>query len=236
MSSLSVSWKIIKQSFKFGYDNLGVIVLVNIGWFFGGLFPLFISSIIPENAIVFVVALVLSVLLLGPASAAGSYCLHRLVNKESLSDSLSIKDFKDAFIKYFGRGMIINLFNLLVFFFLVFNFSYCAESSMLWLRLISGLLLYLMLFFTMIVQYVFPLLVKQDLGVVKAYKRATLVALDNLLISIVLLIVSIVISFISVYTLVPILIFWFSLLGLLQHFALKRILTKYQEDTSGSNN
>lgn len=221
---LSHAWGLFVKSLKTGYEYLGSVMLINVIWFFLWLAPLFLFSIAGiDNLILFIAILLLCMLLFGPATA-GAY---GLLNEIIQDDFHSITDFRKVFIKFFWRSILLVLTCGLIFGFGLLNFVICKESPILIFRLLSGIWLYLLLFCAIMFQYVFPLLVQQNIGILVIIKRAALLAIDNVLFSVAILLASLIITLISIYTVVPAVIFWLSLIGLLHNLALVQVLTKY---------
>lgn len=63
-------------------------------------------------------------------------------------------------------------------------------------------------------------------------KRAVLLAADNLLVSLLLLIASGVLTYVSFFLVIPFVIIWFSMIGLMQNFIVVEILKKYNSSYS----
>lgn len=225
---ISQAWKLIVQALKMCWDNLTTIVLLNLLWFFFSLAPVFLSSLISEDITLFIMAAILALLLIGPVTSASQYLLSLLVNREEIT----VADFTSAFKKFFWRSELLVIIGLAVLIFMVFNFSISVENPAWYVRLLSGIWLYFVLFWLLVLQYIFPLLVQQDIGLLLALKRASLLVLDNLLISLMFLILCGIISFISIYLVIPLVIIWFAMIGLMQNYIVVELLKKYDKGHS----
>ena len=107
----------------------------------------------------------------------------------------------------------------LMFLFIILNIRVSLNSQVFLFQLIGGMWLYVLLFWFAMMQYVFPLLVQQNVGILTIIKRAALITLDNILLSLLILLASLVITFVSAFSMVLLVILWLSLIGLLQNFA-----------------
>ncbi len=233
--SVSQVWKLIVSSLKFCWDHITTLILLNLIWFFLWLLPMFLNSVISDNFVFFLVCMGLSLLLLGPVTAGMQYLILRLIKNEEVT----VGEFISGFKKYFWRSEIIVLLAIVVLLFIVFNFSFATEYNSGWMRILSGIWLYLALFWLLIIQYIFPFLVQQDISVWLAIKRSVLLIFDNLLASLMLLLFSGLITFASLYTVVPFIILWFSMLSLMQNYIVLDLLKKYSngrsEDQGGNS-
>lgn len=224
MGGLSQGWQIIVKSLKTGYEHLGSVILINVIWFFIWLSPLFLISLfLIENLALFIIGFILSLTLFGPATG-GAYALIKQIIEGTYR---SISEYKKVFLKYFWRSLFLVLVCGLMLLFILLNIFVCIESSVFLFRFIGGIWLYVLLFWFIMMQYVFPLLVQQNIGILTIIKRAALLALDNILLSLIILLAGLLITFISVAFVVPFVILWLSLLGLMQHYAFVQVLAKY---------
>lgn len=220
---ISQAWKLVVTALKFCWDNLTVLVLLNLVWFFIWLAPVFLASIIPENFLLFLIATVLSLVLLGPTSAAIQYLLNRIVKGKEVS----VAEFKNGFKIFFWRSELIVVVSFLILLVIVFFFTLTSQNPVTFIRLFSGIWLYLVLFWLLLFQFLFPFLVHQNIGVKLLLRRTVVLVLDNLLISLLLLLLSGLITAISIFTIIPMVILWFSVLGIMQNFIMVELLKKY---------
>lgn len=79
------------------------------------------------------------------------------------------------------------------------------------------MVLYLALFWLLVAQFVFPHLVQYDLGVRAVILRSARLVVDNLLVSLVLLLVCGLLTFISFILVIPVILLWFTVISLLQN-------------------
>ena len=223
---LSQSWAIIVKSLKATYEHLGLAVVINVIWFFLWLSPMFLYAVSGlENITLFIIANMLSVVLFGPATAGAYALLNKIVNE----GSTAISEYKGAFLKFFWRSLLLVLVCGLMFLFIILNIRVSLNSQVFLFQLIGGMWLYVLLFWCAMMQYVFPLLVQQNVGILTIIKRAALITLDNILLSLLILLASLVITFVSAFSMVLLVILWLSLIGLLQNFAFVQVLSKYDD-------
>lgn len=220
---VSEAWKLVVTALKSCWENLTMLVALNVIWFFLWLGPVFIASIIPENFVIFLIATAISLILLGPISATIQYLLNRIVTKEDVS----VAEFKIGFKKFFWRSELLTFGSVLVLLVIVLFFTITSENPVMVVRLLSGIWLYFALFWMLMFQYLFPFLVHQNIGLKLLLRRTFVLVMDNLLVSLILLLVSGLITVISIFTLVPLVIIWFSMLGLMQNFIMVELLKKY---------
>ena len=228
---ISQAWKLVINALKATWDDFTTLVFLNLIWFFLWLAPMFISSRFTENVVWFYISLALSVLLLGPISGSMQYLLNRIVNK----NEISVEEFKHGLIKFFWRSEALVFAGILTLGVLVICFNITVGNlglPSLVVAIFYGIWLSVTLFWFLIIQFVFPLLVQQDIGVFLAIKRAVLLVADNLLISLLLLIVSGVLTYISFFLVIPFVILWFSMIGLMQNNIMVEILKKYDNSYS----
>lgn len=218
---------IIGQAFRTAYDAIGVVILANVVWCLVVLLPILAVGILRVSSPYFVVgSLVLTLLLIGPATSGVHFMMNRLAN----GGETVIADFRQGFTRFFARGALLVLLNVLVAVILVVDLIWVLNSSHLAVRLLAGVFVYFIAFWLLVVQYVFPFLVEQNIGVIQVMKRAVLVAVDNLLVSALLAGAVVFLGVFSILTTAPFLLLFVSLAALIQNFALVETLRKYDSE------
>ncbi len=223
---ISQVWKLMLKALKAAWENLTTLIFLNLVWFFLWLSPMFLSSRFTEKASWFYISLLLSLLLLGPISAAVHHLLYNMLN----GGEISVREFKYGFMKYFWPSIALTLLGLFAFAIIVISFSLTIGNFILPTfvsAVFYGVWISMALFWFLIVQYLFPLLVSQNIGILLLIKRAIFMTLDNLLISLLLVIVSGVITYISVFLVIPFIILWFTMNGLMQHYLMAELFKNY---------
>ncbi len=215
---------VIGQAFKIAYDAIGVVILANVVWCLAVFSPILLVGILRvSQPYIIVGSLAFALLLFGPASAGVHFMMNRLVN----GGETTIADFGTGFTRFFSRGALLVLVNALIAVILVVDLIWVLNSDHLIVRLLAGVFVYFILFWLLFIQYVFPLLVEQNIGVVRVMKRAVLVAVDNLGMSFMLAGAVALLGVFSVLTTAPFLLLFVSVAALIQNFALVEILKKY---------
>lgn len=224
-------WQITKQSFKSGYEYIGMLMLSNAVWFVIAFFPMLVITFLRvENVVLFFTALVVTPIIFGPATAGIHYIINKLVHREETA----IVDFKIGFRKYFGRSLGLVLLNAFILAVLVADLVFSINHPNTIIRFSSGIWLYFIIFWYILIQYIFPLLVQQDIGVITIMKRAALLAMDNMLFSIFMALVNFIILVASLILAAPVLLFLMGLTAFVQNYALVEVMKKY-ESANGMN-
>lgn len=125
--------------------------------------------------------------------------------------------------------MLIGIVTILL---IVVNFTITSGSASFIMRVITGMWLYLALFWLLVAQFVFPFLVQYDLGVWTIIKRSAMLVVDNLLVSLILLLVCGLLTFISLFLVIPFVILWFTVISLMQNLIMVELLEKYSNGHS----
>ena len=84
----------------------------------------------------------------------------------------------------------------------------------------------------LLLQYAFPFLVQQDINIFLALKRSAMLLFDNLLVSLMLLLLGGFLTFISVMLVIPLIILWFAMISFMQNYVTVELLQKYSNDHS----
>ncbi|HKM18117.1 MAG: DUF624 domain-containing protein [Firmicutes bacterium] len=225
---VSQSAKLILNALKKTWDHITVLVVLNLVWFFLAFSPMFIDSLIKGPDVINLVCTILALLLLGPVSAAMHYLIHRILTNEELSVEEFIKGLK----RFFWRSELLVLLGLAALLIIVFNFSHTANHEAVYMRILNGIWLYMALLWVLLLQYAFPFLVQQDINIFLALKRSAMLLFDNLLVSLMLLLLGGFLTFISVMLVIPLIILWFAMISFMQNYVTVELLQKYSNDHS----
>ncbi|HHT36037.1 MAG: DUF624 domain-containing protein [Candidatus Wallacebacter cryptica] len=225
---ISQAGKLILQALKASWDHFTTLIVLNLAWFFLWLLPMFINSITSDNLVWFLICVAASLFLLGPVTAA----IQHLINQIIRHDELSVSEFIQAFKKYFWRSQGLVLIGIVTILLIVVNFTITSGSASFIMRVITGMWLYLALFWLLVAQFVFPFLVQYDLGVWTIIKRSAMLVVDNLLVSLILLLVCGLLTFISLFLVIPFVILWFTVISLMQNLIMVELLEKYSNGHS----
>ncbi len=215
---------IILSTFRTGYENIGFLFLLNLGWFFLVFSPMFIASLLQiENAVFLALSLVVVFILFGPASAVVQSSTHRLIAKEDIS----FAELKQTFFRIFKRSILLVSAYSLIFLILVVNLLFSYNNPIAFVRVFSGLWLYLVIFLFMMIQYAFPLLVSRDWGVIAIVKQTATLVLDNVLLSLLILVFNVILTMISFILVIPLVLVWAILIGLIQNYTLLHVVKRF---------
>ncbi|MGB4471902.1 MAG: hypothetical protein WBJ07_03235, partial [Limnochordia bacterium] len=116
---------------------------------------------------------------------------------------------------------------LLILLIIVYAFTSTGNQDALLMRIINGICLYLALVWFLLFQYLFPFLVQQDTSVWLVLKRSTILMFDNLLVSLMMLLLSGLLTFVSLMLVIPLVILWFAMISLMQNYVTMELLKKY---------
>lgn len=201
---VSVS-RVLRKFFWDSYDNLGIIILGNLLWF---------SLCLP--------------IVTAPASTAA---LFSLTNRVSLGKGASLRDFWEGFRKYFLRGLSLGLIYLLLLVVLIidlFLYRQQPQTARVAIAFLGAVNLWIFFLFSLLGMYSLPLMVEQDIGLIKSLKRSALLALDNPFFSIVISIQIMAIFFLSLLSGVGVILLMMSLVSLLLSRSLRELFSKYE--------
>ncbi|NLM39370.1 MAG: DUF624 domain-containing protein [Firmicutes bacterium] len=224
--NLYQGWQVIVQSFKTLYERIGLVMGTNLLWFFIGFGPALIVLYIPyQHPVLFIAGMLVTVLTLGASAAAVNYVMIKIINR----DEVGLRDFKEGFRRFFGRGALAAVIAILGTLILWVDLLFSLNHSNQIIQLMSGIWIWGLVFWYAVLQFVFPFLVQQDIGLIKALKRAALVVIDNLLGSAIVVVVTLVVLVLCIVLAAPLLLFVASLLALIQNYAYNQILQKYDK-------
>ncbi len=224
--NLYQGWQVIVQSFKTLYERIGLVMGTNLLWFFVGFGPALIVLYIPyQHPILFVAGILVTILTLGASTAAVNHVMIKIINR----DEVGLRDFKVGFRKFFGRGALMALIAILGAIILWVDLLFSLSHPNQIFQLLSGIWIWGMIFWYAVLQFVYPFLVQQDIGLLKALKRSALVVIDNLLGSVIVVVVTLVVLVLCIILAAPLLLFVASLLALIQNYAYNQILQKYEK-------
>lgn len=219
---------VIVQSLKSTYEYIGTVMLANILWFFVGFFPVLVVSLLQiENPILFVLGLALTLITIGPATSGVHYIIHKLIIREEVA---VLNDFKLGFRKFFTRSLALVILGLGVFVILVADLAFSVQHTNTIIRMLSGVWVYFMVFWFVMLQFLFPFLVQQDAGLKMIIKRAALITIDNVFASVIIAIAVILIMVISIVLAAPILLFFMGIVAFVQNYALIGLMAKYEKE------
>lgn len=217
------SWQILKKSFHDFYEHLFFLGAISLLWFFTvgllsyvGVAGFFLKQFLP---------VFLNLLLVGPLTLAAFLVTYRLI----IYQEVKLRDYFRAIREKFWRGMLAYWISLVIFLILVVDFLFFLNFGNKILFYLSGIWIYLLIFFSVSQFYFWSLLVQLDDPLGKLFKKSLLMALDNLLFSL-----GIFLSFILLLVLgivsagIVLAVGFIGFLGVLANNATHKLLVKYE--------
>jgi uncharacterized membrane protein YesL len=226
--SLSKSWLIFRRGIRYSYDYLGMVLATSALWFFVGFSPLLVVTTFSnhiQNPAVVGVAIVLTLVTFGPATAAVHAMIAKILDKEDVT----VRGFFRHFRCFFGRALGLTLLNVLILVNLGSDFIFTINNPNKIIRMLSGIWIYFFIFWALMSNYIFPFLVNQDIGVFMTMKRAVLLALDNLVVTIFLTIEVVIVAILSIVLAAPVLLLMMGIIAFLQNVGYRELMQKYPE-------
>lgn len=157
------AWEITKKSYKDIYQNISAILIASILWFLtAGV--VILANFIALNAILLgkpvwiLPFLLLALLTVGPATV-GSFYVTNIVVKYG---NVSISDFFKGLKEYFFKSILLSFLAAVVAAVLFFDFNFFLTADALWMKLLSAVWLYGLIFVTIVLLYSFPLMIELD--------------------------------------------------------------------------
>lgn len=169
------AWQLVKKSFFDFYNHLFLMTTVSLIWFFPVAYLLFmaIGGLLTKQLLPMIPGL----LLIGPLTiAAFAVCNQALKTGQG-----NLLDYFRALKKYFVRGLIAYWLHALVLIVLFTDFFFFSGFGNKIVMYLSGIWLYLVVFFLMSQIYFWSLLVETDKSMWVCLKHSFLLTLDNLL-------------------------------------------------------
>jgi uncharacterized membrane protein YesL len=215
------AWRYLKTSFGEFYFDLPRMLLLNVFWFLTALPFIAVVFVVvitvrgdaqlvqgasgaegtaptpipwPIVVIQATVLGVLSLALAGPGTAAVYAVTNRLAN----GDLLELRRFWSAFRRFFGRGWLLGIIDAGAGALLVLNIWFYSNTGQALTWLLSIIFVYLLLIWAAIQSYLFALMVEMDQSPFLAVRNALFLALDNLGLTVGLLLVNVVVLTISI--------------------------------------
>lgn len=222
---------ILGRSIRYGYDYLGTVLISSALWFLIGLTPSIFTVygvVRGPDAVRALLALVTLLFLTAPATAAVFSMTGRIVGGEETV----LKDFFTGYRHFFWKSAALTALHLIILVVLVVDLVFVARHPSPLVRLLLGLWVYVLAFWGLMGLFLFPLLVKQDAGVLKTMRRAALIALDNTVQSAVIAAFVVVFSVVSALFTAAMLLIYMGLVSFSLNVALLEVFKKYERQRS----
>jgi len=221
------SWRTFVKALKLSYEHIGKVMLTNLVWFGIGFAPMLIFSYIPffQTDVFFLLSILATFITMGGATGAVHYRMNLVLQGEDTT----LKDVWEGLKRYWLRSTILLVLGIFGIVLLIFNIWFSQNYPFTLFLVLSGIWIWGMIFWIALHQYVFPFLVNQNIGVLKALKRGALIVLDNPLPSVILLVLSAIVVALSLVFAAPLLIFVASFLAIVQNCFYHELMLKYEE-------
>lgn len=234
----------IVQAFKLFYEYLFLSVLISAFWYGFAFLPvtflfhwavaiLMRSQDNPALYAGFLVAVLITFLAIilwaAPVTASAYAAVYSLITREGFY----IRDLFLGIKRYFKKAAGTAAIALVVMVILIANIWFYANRTNSFLQWLTILFWYLLAFGFMALQYLFPFIVQQEVGVLKTLQRAVLVAMDNVIVSLLLLAMGVLLTYFSWRPVVPLMVLYMGLTAGMHNYALIEILKKYDDPPPG---
>ncbi len=226
--SISKSWQIIRKGFRYSYDYLGMVIASSALWFVTGFFPILIVTSFNkyiQSPIAYGVAVLVTLIVLGPSTAA----VHGIAAAILDNEDTRVREFFKFFRKYFWRSTALMLLNVLILLILASDLIFTLNNPNRFIQMLSGIWVYFFIFWALMSNYIFPFVVNQDVGVLLTMKRSALLALDNLVVTIILSLAVLIVVVLSVVLAAPVLLLMLGIIAFLQNVGYRELMQKYDE-------
>ena len=224
--SISQGWGIVSRGFRKAYDYFGTVMIISTIWFFLGLFPTWLSFLVfvqvpAINSLG--IFLVCAFFLLGPLTAA----VYSITDVLFRGDEVHYKEYFTHLKKHYKRSVRVTAAMGILLAILVVDLLYFLQLQFGFLQLVSVLWMYLILFWLMMMQYVYPLLVRREVGTWEILKMGALLAMDNIVATLIVGLFSVIVVVASYYLRVPLMLLMVGVIAFLHNAALDELLRKY---------
>lgn len=169
-------------------------------------------------------------LLAGPGTLALFDSTRRFVDNEDVS----LRDFWVSFRKYFWRGWIVLVLDLFALYGLISAFVFYTGSGQIFVQALGFLAVYFMLLWIAAQAYLFPLVVRLDMGIRHAFRNAVVMALSSFGPSVAYVLVTLVSLVMSVLFIFPLIVFTPVTLALIGHRMTQDRLKDYGIELPGA--
>ena len=227
--------EMIKRSFRQFYDHIFKLGGVSLLWFlivaplsYVGVVGLFLKMPIP---------FLINLVFVGPLTIGAFYMTNLVIKHREVTIKAFFKGFSDK--KYFLKGMFSYWLSLFIAIVLGFDLIFFMNMTGVF-KYITGLWIYLIIFFVVSQFYFWSLLVETEDGIFKSFKKSLLLVLDNPLYSLVLFLAFLLIMVVGVVTVgVGLAITLIGITSIMANNATYNLLVKYdlrEEITTSYNN
>jgi uncharacterized membrane protein YesL len=232
MNPFAILWRSVVEV----YDNLFPLVGMNLLWLVLSIpLVLVVTGILLlfrlDNTIAFPIAILFAILAPNPGSIGIHNYANRLVHDELLDFGL----FWSGLRQYWRKSLVLALLAVVGAAILGVNIYFYVNSESQILRIFAILWLYAIVLWAMMCLYMSPLLLEQEnKSIVLIVKNSFLLCLDNLIPSIVILIILVAVSLLSIVIALLVALVTGSLAAMVETQAVHAYLEKYRQRAAKS--
>ena len=227
--SLKIAGAIFKEGLKLIYEYIGTVILISILWFTIGFAPMIFVTVtgLGRIPLVFILAILATFFTLGPSTAGVHETLALILNRELFS----FTDFFSGFRKHYWRSVGLMTLNIVVWGILILNMYFYLtmfKAPVLVIIATVSLTFYMLGFWALMNVWFFPLLVQRPRKVTAILKQAALLALDNLVVSWMITLMSVLVLVVSFFLRVGLVLFLIGGFATFQDLGFLKILDRYK--------
>ncbi len=229
--SLRSSGRIFINAMRSAYEHLGMVLYTSLVWFALAFMPATFSISFARQApclLTFLVAFLAIAFLAAPMTVAVCSVAQALLNGEEPG----MRELWRRFRTHYWPTVKASSTMLAVLVVLVIDIIFFLSSGRRIVQWIAVPWLYLLLYWLLMTLYVAPLIAREHVSLLSLLKRTALLVLDNLVVTIALLLEVLLIIFLCWLLQFPVFILQGGLLALLLVTALGEVLQKYEKTVS----
>lgn len=216
---------VIKETFIKFYEYLFQLVTVNLISFGILLLPFSLLTISSVYFVLFL-SIFIFVILAGPVILAGIGYINKIFNREDRG----IRDFLIGIKENFLKGIFTFFFTIITYFVILIDIYFFMQFSENFLMMVIGIMFfYMLVFFTLFQFYFWPLRAMGESKFSGTVKKAFLLVMDNFLPSLLILLFTVLIIFVSFLFPFIMPFFFLTFLSLTSVILTRTILEKYKE-------
>ncbi|MCR4402597.1 MAG: hypothetical protein NUW12_07400 [Firmicutes bacterium] len=211
---------VVGTSVKDAYGYLGTAVLVSLAWFGWFAICALLLSPIVKSLILMVPAIVV---LAAPPQGAAFHVMSLIVRGRDVS----VRDFLEGLRRFALRSLAIQAAHVGLLAVIVIDIIWFVSRPGAVFKLIGGLWLYALLFLVMMTPYLLAIMVQQDTGFRKVFKRAALLALANPFYSLIVMVFEAAVTVLCVVIAPALCLMYMGLIALTRVRATRVLFDKY---------
>lgn len=232
--SVAQGWRAVARGFRGAYDFAGTTMIVSTLWFFGGMFPALLAFLVlvqvPAINSVLIFGAV-CVVLLGPLTAG----VYSVCDSIMRGDEVRIKEYFSHIARHYKKAALVTAVMGAILGVLVIDVLFFLQLGNRIMQFVGMVWVYLIIFWLMMVQYVYPLVVRKDRSVWETIKMAALLVLDNVVATLVVVIFATLTAVASYFLRVPMMLFMVGTIGFIHIAAFTELIRKYEKANRDSD-